>query len=187
MESWPTKSCFGYTFSINEYHMKTFRTTDGSEWSVVVNVLTIKRVMVATGLKLTDLFSTADKVREFFADEVRICEVLFATVQPQAEERQKSLEDFLSVVDGTVIESAMEALIAETADFFQEPRKGLIKQALAKYQEATTRLQIEDARVAEQKLQALDFDRLFSQTLTSCASSSQALAGSIHGDTHSAN
>lgn len=167
--------------------MKTFRTTDGAEWSVVVNVLTIKRVMEATGLKLTDLFSTTEKVRQFFADEVRICEVLFATIKPQADERRKSLEDFLSVIDGTAIESAMEALLAEVVDFFQEPQKGLLKQVLAKYMEATDRMQTEGVRVVERKLQTLDFDRLFSQTLTSSASSSPALAELIHGATPSAN
>lgn len=149
--------------------MKTFSTTDGLEWSIVVNVLTIKRVMDGTGLKLTDLFSTADKIQQFFADEVKICEVLFATIKPQADERGKSIEDFLAVIDGTVIENAMEALLAEIADFFQEPRRGLLKQVLAKYREAHNRMQTEGVRAAEKKLQAIDFDRLFNQTPTNFA------------------
>lgn len=149
--------------------MKTFRTNDGEEWSIVVNVLTIKRVLDGTGLKLTDLFSTADKIQQFFADEVRICEVLYATIKPQADERGKSLEAFLSAIDGTVIENAMEALLAEVADFFHEPQKGLLKKVLAKYQEATGRLRTAGVLAAEKKLEAIDFDRLFHQTPTNFA------------------
>lgn len=156
--------------------MKTFRTTDGCEWRISVTVGTIKRVMDHTGLKLTDLFSTADKIQAFFADEVRICEVLFAAVKPQADDAGKAVDDFLSVIDGTVLESAVEALLEETVDFFHEPRKGLLKKVLEKYREATNRLRTDGALAAERKLEELDFDRLFHQTLTSSALSSPAPA-----------
>lgn len=156
--------------------MRTFRTTDGCEWKVSVTVGTIKRVMEHTGLKLTDLFSTADKIQAFFADEVRICEVLFAAIKPQADAAGKSVDDFLSVIDGTVIESAVESLLEETVDFFHEPRKGLLKKVLAKYREATSRLRTDGALAAEKKLEQMDFERLFHQTLTNSALSSPAPA-----------
>ncbi len=107
--------------------MKAFKTTDGTEWQVVVNVATIKRCMDDTGLRLTDLFASEAKIGEFFADDVRFCEVLFSVIRPQADAAGKTLDDFLAGIDGTVIEKAVEALLAEVADFFQEPRKGLIK------------------------------------------------------------
>lgn len=167
--------------------MKTFRTNDGTEWRVVVNVLTIKRVMDLTGLRLTDLFSTADKIQEFFANEVRFCEVLYATIKPDADAAGKSIDDFLAVIDGSVFEAAAEALLAEVVDFFPEPRKGLLKKVLEKYQGAVDRLRTAGAPVIEKKLAQMDFDRLFESTLTSSASSSPALAELIHGDTPSAN
>lgn len=153
--------------------MKSFATTDGTQWHITVTVATIKRVMEHTGLKLTDLFSTADKIQQFFSDEVRFCEVLFAAVKPQADAAGKTIDDFLSVVDGAVIESAAEALLAETVDFFHEPRRGLLKKVLAKYLETTTRAKTEGALAMEQKLEELDFDRLFHRTLTSSVLSSQ--------------
>lgn len=155
--------------------MKSFRTKDGTDWQVTVSVATIKRVMDRTGLKLTDLF-TAEKIKEFFADEIRFCEVVYATVLPQAEAAGKSLDDFLGVVDGEVIESAAEALLAEVADFFQEPRKGLLKKVMEKYQEATARLRTEGGREAERILEGIDFERLFLQTPTNSALNSPASA-----------
>lgn len=152
--------------------MRTFATNDGTEWVVVVNVLTIKRVQDHTGLKLTDLFSTAEKVQAFFADEVRLCEVLYATVLPQAEQAGKTIDDFLATIDDAVIEKAMDALVEEIVDFFREPRKGLLKKVLAKYRDATSRLETAGVRDFEKKLSEVDFETLFRQTHTSSASSS---------------
>ena len=152
--------------------MKTFVTTDGTTWQVVVNVATIKRCMDDTGLRLTDLFASEAKIGEFFADDVRFCEVLFSVVRPQAEADGKTLDDFLAGIDGTVIEGAVEALLAEVADFFQEPRKGLIKKTLARYQAAHLKLVTEGVLAAEKRMEETDFEKLLRQTLTSSASSS---------------
>jgi hypothetical protein len=156
--------------------MKTFKTTDGTAWQVVVNVGTIKRVQDDTGLRLTDLFASAEKIGAFFADDVRFCEVLFSTIRPQAEAAGKTLDDFLAGIDGTVIEGAVEALLAEVADFFQEPRKGLLKKMLVKYQAAHEKLTTEGVLAAEKKIEETDFETLLRQTLTSSASSSPASA-----------
>ena len=156
--------------------MKTFKTTDGTAWQVVVNVGTIKRVHDDTGLRLTDLFASAEKIGAFFADDVKFCEVLFSTIRPQAEAAGKTLDDFLAGIDGTVIEGAVEALLAEVADFFQEPRKGLLKKMLVKYQAAHEKLTTEGVLAAEKKIEETDFETLLRQTLTSSASSSPASA-----------
>lgn len=152
--------------------MKTFKTTDGTEWQVVVNVATIKRCMDDTGLRLTDLFASEAKIGEFFADDVRFCEVLFSVIRPQADAADKTLDDFLAGIDGTVIEKAVEALLAEVADFFQEPRKGLIKKTLARYQAAHLKLVTEGVLAAEKRIEETDFETLLRQTLTSSVSSS---------------
>jgi hypothetical protein len=152
--------------------MKAFKTIDGTEWQVVVNVATIKRCMDDTGLRLTDLFASEAKIGEFFADDVRFCEVLFSVIRPQADAADKTLDDFLAGIDGTVIEKAVEALLAEVADFFQEPRKGLIKKTLARYQAAHSKLVTEGVLAAEKRIEETDFETLLRQTLTSSVSSS---------------
>lgn len=156
--------------------MKAFKTTDGTEWKVTVNVGTIKRVQDDTGLRLTDLFASPEKISEFFSDDVKFCEVLFSVVRPQAEADGKGVDDFLSSIDGTVIEGAVEALLEEVADFFHEPRKGLIKKTLAKYRAAHDRLVTEGVLAVEQKINQTDFETLLRQTLTSSPLSSPGSA-----------
>lgn len=156
--------------------MKTFKTNDGFEWQVTVNVGTVKRCMEDTGLKLTDLFSGAAKIDEFFSDDVKFCEVLYSVVRPQAEAAGKNVDAFLAGIDGTVIEGAIEALLEETADFFREPRKGLLKKVLAKYRTAHDKLKTEGVLAAEKKIEETDFENLLRQTLTSSPSSSPVSA-----------
>lgn len=156
--------------------MKTFKTSDGHEWSIVVNVGTIRRCMHETGLTLTDLFSTEKKVAEFFADDVRFSEVLLSVVRPQLAELGKTDDDFFTAIDGSVIESAAEALLAEVADFFQEPRKGLLKKAMKKFQEAAARVRNEEIAAVEKELDKMDFQTLIHQTHTSSVSSSPVSA-----------
>lgn len=156
--------------------MKSFKTTDGAEWKVTVNVGTIKRVQDDTGLRLTDLFASPEKITEFFSDDVRFCEVLFSVVRPQAETAGKTIDDFLSAIDGTVIEGAVQALLEEVADFFHEPRRGLIKKTLAKYREAHDHLTTAGVLAAEQKIDQTDFETLLRQTLMSSPSSSPGSA-----------
>lgn len=156
--------------------MTTFKTNDGTEWKVAVNVGTIKRCQDDTGLRLTDLFSNEAKIGEFFADDVRFCTVLYAVIRPQAEAVGKEIDDFLATIDGTVIEGAVEALLAEVADFFQEPRRGLIKKTLAKYQAAHNKLRTEGVLAAERTIEETDFESLLRQTLTNSALNSPASA-----------
>lgn len=156
--------------------MKAFKTTDGTEWQVVVNVATIKRCMDDTGLRLTDLFASEAKIGEFFADDVRFCEVLFSVIRPQADAADKTLDDFLAGIDGTVIEKAVEALLAELSDFFQEPRKGLLKKVMERYSKAAEKVRVETLAVVEKQIEEMDFEKLIRQTLTSSASSSPVSA-----------
>jgi len=152
--------------------MKKFPTRDGAEWTVEVTVGTVKRCLDETGLKLTDLFATDRQAQGFFSDDVQFCLVLAAVIRPQLEAAGKTTDDFLSVLDGTCIEQAVEALIGEVADFFQEPRKGLLKKMLVKYQAAHAKVRAEDLATAEAKMEAIDFETLIRQTHTNSASSS---------------
>lgn len=156
--------------------MRAFKTVDGTEWSVQVNVGTVKRVLDETGLKLTDLFAGDKRLNAFFADDVQFCLVLAAVVRPQLEERSKTTDEFLSVIDGTCVEQAVEALVGEVADFFPEPRKGQLKRVMAKYQTAHAKLKGECLAEIDRKIEEADFETLIRQTLTNSASSSQERA-----------
>jgi hypothetical protein len=158
--------------------MTTIKTTDGAEFKVAVNVGTVKRCMDDTGLRLTDLFADQRKIGDFFSDDLKFCEVIHSVLRPQLEAAGKSMEDFYAVIDGTVIESAAEALLVELANFFQEPRRGLLLEMLAKYRAAATKLR--DAGLAEtqKKLSELNMEEMIAshQTPTNSVLNSPASA-----------
>lgn len=151
--------------------MKSFRDTAGTEWKLSVNVLTIKRVLDDTGLRLTDIFSTEQKISQFFSDDVKFCEVLWAIVKPQAEEDGSTAEQFFGAIDGTVIEAALDALLEEVADFFQEPRRSLLRRVLAKFRVAQEKLTTEGVLAVEKTLETADFETFLLQTHTNSVSS----------------
>lgn len=154
--------------------MSTFKTADGLEWQVAVNVATVKRVRELAGVNLLGLVGDQKAVGELFADDVKFCEVLCAVIRPQLEAAGKSDDDFFGAIDGQVIEAAAEALLREIVNFFQEPRRTLLKKAMDKYQTAYRKVREEGAAAAEKAMNEIDFETSLRQTLTSSASSSPA-------------
>lgn len=156
--------------------MRSFKTTDGTEWKISVNVATVKRCLDETGLRLTDAFGSEGNIAEFFSDDIKFAEVLLAIVRPQLVQAGKTVDDLFAGIDGTVIESAAEALLAELVDFFQEPRRGLLKSVLAKYQAAADKLKTEGLDAARQKIDATNFEQLLRQSLSQPMPTSSALS-----------
>lgn len=159
--------------------MTAIKTTDGREWKVEINVGTVRRCLQDTGLRLTDLFANQKTIGQFFADDLKFCEVIHSIIRPQLEAAGKTPEDFYATIDGTVIEAAAEALLVELANFFQEPRRGLLLGLVAKYKTAATQLRDAGTAAVQKALSEMDMERAIldqAQTLTSCASSSPASA-----------
>lgn len=146
--------------------MRTFKTNDGTEWRLSVNVGTVKRCLEETGLRLTDLFASEGKIAEFFSDDLKFAEVLWSLVGPQAAASGKNVDDFFQAIDGTVIEAAAEALLAEIVDFFQEPRRTLLRRVLEKYQAAATRLKTEAFDVVNQRLETTNFEEILKNQIS---------------------
>lgn len=152
--------------------MKPFRTTDGREWLIAVNVATVKRCRDLTGVNLLGVVDDQSALQSIFQDHVKFCEVLCAVVRPQLVEQAMSDDDFFALIDGSVVEASAEALIGEIVDFFQEPRKGLLKKALAKYQQAAARVNSRTTQQAEAALDEIDFEGLILAMPSSFASGS---------------
>jgi uncharacterized protein YuzB (UPF0349 family) len=151
--------------------MKPFQTSDGAKYEIAVNVATVKRVRDLTGINLLGLVGDQKAVSELFEDDVKFCEVLCAVVRPQLEAAGKSDDDFFAAINGDVIETAAEALLAEIVNFFQEPRRSLLRKAMEKYQTAYRKVRAEGAAAAEKAMETIDFETSLRQTLTSSASS----------------
>lgn len=161
--------------------MRTFKTLDGVEWKLNVNVLTIRRVEADCGIRLTSMFENDGAITRMLGDEMRVVDVLVSALAPQLTERGVSADHFLEKCDQTTIEAAVEALVLETANFFREPRRSLILESLAKAQAAATRLRNEALDDGRQKLAEMGEDAILeamrsSLTPTNSPSSSPASA-----------
>ena len=121
--------------------MKTFTDTTGRTWDVVVNVDTIKRVRDLLGVNLLGIVEPGnDLVDRLAEDVILVCDVLFAVVKPQADERQESDGDFGKALSGDVIDVATTALLEELIDFFPSRRRAILRQAWEKVVKVKSRL-----------------------------------------------
>jgi len=133
--------------------MSVFSTTDGRKWTVAVNLGTVKRVREATGVDVLALVSDQRAISEAFSDNIRLAEVIASVIKPELAAAGVTDDQFFSVIDGAVIESATEALLAEVANFFQEPRRTILVKAMEKVQAAVKE---QNARGAAEALKALE-------------------------------
>lgn len=133
--------------------MSVFATTDGRKWTVAVNLGTVKRVREATGVDILALVSDQRAISEAFSDNIRLAEVIASVIKPELAAAGVTDDQFFSVIDGAVIESATEALLAEVANFFQEPRRTILVKAMEKVRVAVKE---QNARGAAEALKALE-------------------------------
>lgn len=133
--------------------MSVFSTTDGRKWTVAVNLGTVKRVREATGVDILALVSDQRAISEAFSDNIRLAEVIASVIKPELAAAGVTDDQFFSVIDGAVIESATEALLAEVANFFQEPRRTILIKAMEKVRVAVKE---QNARGAAEALKALE-------------------------------
>lgn len=154
--------------------MAVFRTTDGLEWTLAVNVGTIKRVRELTGVQLLSLLSDTVEVSGVFSDDVRLAEVIEAVIRPQLEKAGKTADDFFSVIDGTVVEQAAEALLREVANFFQEPKRTVLLAAMDKVMLSNREKMAAGAAAALKAVEEMETPSV--STLMSSVSSSPASA-----------
>ena len=163
--------------------MARFRTTDGVEWDVRINVLAIKRVEEETGIRLTAIVDDEAVRQAVLGDDLRFVDIVIALLRPQMEQAKRSMESVLEVMDATTLEQAVAALMEAIFDFFPEPRKGLLVKAWGKTRAAMEKLDAARAAAVSQRIDAIDVEvellrfPTTPSTPTNSASSLQASAG----------
>jgi hypothetical protein len=147
--------------------MRTFTDSEGREWSVAVNVSTIKRVRGLIDVDLLDVLG-GKLVERFISDPVVLCDTLYAVCKPQADERGVSDEDFGRAMSGDAIEHATKALLGELVSFCPSPRDrkhlGLVLEK--------TEAAMEKARdVVSARIESGELDRAIDQAIDKAAHS----------------
>lgn len=166
--------------------MATFKTLDGHEWVVDVTYLTVKRVRDLCGVNVLDICNLdSGTLSGWVSDDIKVLEVVCAVVRPQLAERDMSDEQFFAACDGGVLKEAVERLVDRVSDFFQEPRKGLVKKVIAKLRETEKKMEATAAAAIEHALQQCDFEAAL-QMPGSSVSTSPASAESSPGASRSA-
>ena len=136
--------------------MKTFTDTAGRVWEIVVNVDTVKRVRDLLDLNLLSIVEPGnDLVDRLAEDVILVCDVLFAVVKPQADQRTVSDADFGRALSGDVIDQATTALLEELIDFFPSQKR----RPLLKVLEKLTSLQAKAWSLVEKTIQSEAMDR----------------------------
>jgi len=156
--------------------MTAFATTDGRRWTVAVNLGTVKRVREATGVDILALVSDQRAISEAFSDNIRLAEVIASVIKPELAAAGVTDDQFFSVIDGAVIESATEALLAEVANFFQEPRRTILIKAMEKVRVAVKEQNARGAAEALKALETMEVEIPSELTHTSSVSSLQESA-----------
>lgn len=119
--------------------MPQFKDTQGREWSVVVDVSTVKRVRSVANVNLLDVLG-GKLIDRLIADPVVLCDTLYAVCKPQADERGVSDEDFGRGLAGDAIEEATSALLEAITDFSPNPRdRAALRGVIAKVNDAMTK------------------------------------------------
>jgi hypothetical protein len=123
--------------------MKTFRDTAGREWAITVDVNAIKRVMKAPiehmgePLKVNLLALVepeSDLLKKLIEFPPLVCDIAYAMLKPQCDERQVSDEDFGRAMGGDVLEKVLDLILEETVDFFPQGRRKVLQRMLMKSQ-----------------------------------------------------
>lgn len=101
--------------------MKTFTDTAGREWTIELTVASVKRVRSLLDVDLLSLQAGKPPlIARLGSDVCLLCDVLFALVKPQADERSVSDEQFGASLGGSAILHGLEGLYAELIDFFRQ-------------------------------------------------------------------
>jgi hypothetical protein len=139
--------------------MAKFKTLDGKEWVVDVTYLTVKRVRDLCAVNVLDICNLdKESLSGWVADDLKVLEVVCAVVRPQLAAVDMSDEDFFAACDGQVLKEAVERLVDQVSDFFQEPRKGLVKKVIKKLRETEKKMEAQAEKAIDAALSQCDFE-----------------------------
>jgi hypothetical protein len=111
--------------------MRIFTDANKLDWSLDLTVASIKRVQSMTGVNLLEAREGSILV-DIADDPIKMADILYAIVQPQAASRNVSDEAFGASLNGDTLRTAIEAFVDELIDFFRRfrPEVGRVLETL---------------------------------------------------------
>ncbi|MEX2388776.1 MAG: hypothetical protein WD534_12935 [Phycisphaeraceae bacterium] len=142
--------------------MKTFTDSAGRTWTLAITVDAIKRVQTLAGVNLADITSgDPPLLTRLEVDLVLLCDVIYALVQPQAEQAGLSDEQFGQALGGDAILAAHDAFWGALSDFFQSLRRSDQVRAIQKQ----TALVQAAVAAAEGRIEQLDIEKAVNEAM----------------------
>ena len=108
--------------------MRSFKDNEGREWTVLIEIDTIRRVRSEHGIDLAQTIRDQSILERLSDDVVLLCDVLYSICRPQADNRKLTAEDFGRALYGDAIASATEAFMGGIIDFFPPEKRRLLQQ-----------------------------------------------------------
>lgn len=137
--------------------MRIFTDTNKLDWTLDLTVGSIKRVQSLTGVNLLEARDGSILV-DIADDPIKMADILYAIVQPQASARGVSDEAFGSSLDGDTLRVAIEAFIDELISFFLRFRPD-VGRVLAALWAKVQKLSGEMETLAMKKLESPELDQ----------------------------
>lgn len=134
--------------------MQQFKTLDGKDWIIKINIAAVRRVRDLVNVDLTAMLDNGMRpLGELLGDPVKFIDVLFVLVMDQAREYGISDVQFGEQMAGDVIEEAAQKFVQEVLDFFPNSKMRVAgKEVIAKSRE----LMDEIARESLEKIRQID-------------------------------
>lgn len=141
--------------------MKSFTDSADRDWTIEINVSTIKRVRALLEVDLLDVLG-GKLVERLVGDPILLCDVVYAVCKPQADALGVSDEEFGRAMAGDAIDHATQALLDELVSFSPSPRdRANLGRVLTKTREA-----MDKARdVVEQRIASGELDRAIDRAI----------------------
>ncbi len=141
--------------------MSTFKDNAGRDWTVDVNVDSIKRVRKLVDV---DLLTAVDGslFKRLGDDHVLLIDVIYALCKPAADAANVTDEDFGRAMGGDVIEHATDALLSSTIAFFPRAQREMLGKIVAKMKQ----IDAKRGAVIDTQLSDESLDELIDSALT---------------------
>jgi hypothetical protein len=92
-----------------------FKDRNGKTWTVDVTAGSLRRVRVATGIKLGEVLTSRESLAELYKDEERTTRVLFELCRDQL--NGMTFDDFAELIHGDAIREGRDAIIVAVGNF----------------------------------------------------------------------